>query len=293
MSVAAETELPLLGAHVSTAGGVEKAPARGAERDVSVIQIFTKPIHRWAEPEITADRARAFRDQRARHGIRVAGSHDSYLINLASPDAELRERSIRSFRGELERCRILALDFLVTHPGNATDGDRAAALDRNASAIAVALAEASSSIRVLLECTAGQGSALGASFDELAELLEAIGTRYDGDVGVCLDTAHLFAAGYDLVEDYEGVTAELDRILGLDRVGLFHLNDSRASLGSRVDRHEHVGEGCLGAGPFRRILQDPRFRGVPKVIETPKDDDAVRSDRRNLRRLRRYAARTA
>lgn len=281
----------LLGAHVSAAGGVDQAPARAAEIGANVIQIFTKQPSRWAEPTIDPARARAFRSARRRHGIRVAGSHDSYLINLASPDPQLRERSYRSFCRELERCRDLRLDFLVTHPGNATDGDRAAALERNAEGIRRALGEVDdAATRILVEITAGQGSALGADFDELAALLEQIGGHHETRLGVCLDTAHLFAAGYDLVNDYESVISDLDEVIGLEKVRLIHLNDSKAALGSRVDRHEHIGEGRLGPSPFRRIMSDRRLARVPKLIETPKGDEPVRADRRNLNRLRRWAA---
>jgi deoxyribonuclease-4 len=279
----------LLGAHVSTAGGVENAPARGAEIGADVIQIFTKQVNRWAERDVDRETAAAFRRALTEHSIRVAGSHDSYLINLASPNARLRERSYRSFCRELERCRDLELDFLVTHPGNATDGDRAAGLRRNSEAIRRALDAVGGGARVLIEGTAGQGTALGSSFEELAELLERIGPRFQDRLGVCLDTAHLFAAGYDLAGAYEAVVGELDRLVGLDRVLLFHMNDSKMPLGSRVDRHEQIGKGHLGPAPFRHIMRDDRFRLVPKVIETPKGDDPVRSDRRNLSYLRRCA----
>jgi deoxyribonuclease-4 len=280
----------LLGAHVSTAGGVEHAPARGAEIGADVIQIFTKQVNRWAERDIDGETARAFRRALRRHGIRVAGSHDSYLINLASPDPALHEHSYRSFVRELERCRALELDFLVTHPGNATDGDRAGGVQRNGEAIRRALTEVDAGPPVLVEATAGQGTSLGWRFDELAALLDAVGPRFQDRLGVCLDTAHLLAAGYDLVNEYEAVMAEFDRLVGLERVRLFHLNDSRAPLGSRVDRHEHIGRGHLGAQPFQLILRDERFRDVPKLIETPKGDDHARNDRRNLGRLRRWAA---
>ncbi len=144
--------------------------------------------------------------------------------------------------------------------------------------------------RILVEITAGQGQALGASFAELAALLEKIGGHLESRLGVCLDTAHLFAAGYDLVSAYDAVISDLDAVIGLGKVGLLHLNDSKAALGSRVDRHEHIGEGRLGPAPFRRIMTDPRLARVPKLIETPKGDEAQRADRRNLNRLRRWAA---
>lgn len=280
----------LLGAHVSAAGGIERAPGRGAEIGADVIQVFTKQASRWAEPDVDGETARAFREARQQHGILVAGSHDSYLINLASPDPALHERSYRSFCRELARCHALGLDFLVTHPGNATDGDRAAGLVRNAEAIRRALAEVESDTPVLIEVTAGQGTALGSSFEELAELLERVGEGAGDRLGVCLDTAHLFAAGYDLAGDYGGVLADAERVFGLANVRLFHLNDSKTKLGSRVDRHESIANGCLGPEPFRRIMRDERFRGVPKLIETPKGDDPLRADRRDLGWLKRCLA---
>lgn len=283
---------PLLGAHVSTAGGLELAPGRAAEIGANVIQIFTKQVNRWAERNVDSETANAFRTACSQHGIQIAGSHDSYLINLASPDAALRERSYQSFCRELERCKALEMEFLASHPGHATDGDRDAAIARNAEAIRNALSEVEGDTTVLLEATAGQGTALGMSFEELAAILEGVGPEFRHRLGVCLDTAHLFAAGYDLVSEYEGVINQLDRTLGIESVGLFHMNDSKTPRGSRVDRHETLGAGHLGEAPFRYIMQDPRFAGVPKVIETPKGDDPIRADRRNLRLLRRLSTAT-
>lgn len=277
-----------LGAHISTAGGVERAPARAAEIGAVVLQLFTKQPNRWAEPVVDADRARAWKAASDTHHLATRGSHDSYLINLASPDPELREKSFRSFRSELERCEALALDFLVTHPGNATDGDAASGVARNADLVARALDEVPGRTRILLEITAGSGTSVGGTFEQLAAILEGIPTVHQPRVGICFDTCHAFSAGYDLVHDYDGVWTRFDEVLGLDRLGLFHLNDSKHPFDSRKDRHEHIGQGSLGEGPFRRLMTDERFQAIPKVLETPKGDDMVTLDRENLARLRSY-----
>ncbi len=279
-----------LGAHVSVAGGVERAPGRAAALDSASAQIFTKQPNRWAEPACSPDTAAAFLAERERHGIAVVSSHDSYLINLATPDAVLLERSCASFRAELERCRALRLEYLVTHPGNATDGDMDGGLARNAQAIERALEEAGGDTVVLVETTAGSGRALGATFEELARLREAVRPALRSRVGVCADTCHLWAAGYDLVGDYDGVMARFDDIVGLEWLRLFHLNDSVFGRGSRRDRHANIAQGTLGEGPFRRLVTDDRLLGVPKLLETPKGDDPVGADRENLARLRRFRA---
>jgi deoxyribonuclease-4 len=277
-----------VGAHVSTAGGVAHAPERASALNSRVLQLFTKQPSRWAEPVLTADLAVEFKQQRERHGIRFAGAHDSYLINLASPDETLYQRSYHCFRGELERCTMLGLDFLVTHPGNATNGDAASGVARNAAAIERALIEVPSEVRVLLETTPGSGSSLGASFLQLAELIERVAQPQRARLGVCVDTCHVWVAGYDLVDDYDGVFQQFDDALGFDRLRVFHCNDSVAGRGSHRDRHAHIGEGALGAQVFRRLMQDVRFATMPKLIETPKGTDALRFDRRNIGRLRRY-----
>jgi deoxyribonuclease IV len=276
-----------LGAHISAAGGTDRAPGRAAELDAVVLQLFTKQPNRWAERPIGEAEATAFRAAVGEHGIRVAAAHDSYLINLASPDAELLQRSQASFVAELRRCEALGLDFLVTHPGNATDGDRDRALVANARAITAALDAVPGSTRALLEGTAGTGSALGSTFEELARLLEPIARSHPHRIGVCLDTCHLWAAGHDL-RDLTGVLDHFDATVGLGHLRFLHLNDSRTPLGSRRDRHAGIGEGTIGEGVFRAILNEPALRGVPKVIETPKGDDPVAADRANLDRLRAY-----
>lgn len=276
----------LLGAHVSTAGGVQTAPGRGAEIGAAAIQIFTKQPSRWAEPNIPADRVASYRDTVATQGFAWTNAHDSYLINLASPDRELAERSYACFRGELQRAAELGLSAVVSHPGNATDGDRERGIGQNAALVERALEEVPGDPLVLLETTAGAGTSLGAGFGELAEIIRRIAAPLRGRVGVCFDTCHVFASGYDLRADFDAVMREFDDRIGLERLRLFHLNDSLRPLGSRRDRHAGIGEGELGEEPFRRIMTDPRFAAVPKVLETPKGDDPVAADRRNLGRLR-------
>jgi deoxyribonuclease-4 len=276
------------GAHVSTAGGVDRAPARAEEIDSVCLQLFTKQPNRWAEPEVDERVRSSFQGEREAHCIRVAGSHDSYLINLASPDAKLWARSLDSFEAELTRCVALDLDFLVTHPGNATDGDHASGLARNGEGITRALESVEGKTRVLLELTAGSGTTVGASFENLAELFERIPADHRHRLAICFDTCHAYSAGYDLVGDYEGVWTAFDDVLGLDRLALFHMNDSKHPFGSRKDRHEHLGEGSLGAEPFQRIVRDERFTGVPKILETPKEPDPLGNDRRNLAFLRSF-----
>ena len=200
----------------------------------------------------------------------------------------LWSRSLVSFTCELKRCEALGLDALVSHPGNFMD-DRAEGLARNAAAIGLALGTVPGHTRLLLEMTAGTGTSLGSSFEELATLRSLIPANDQHRVGVCIDTCHVFAAGYDIVNDYEGVWDQFERHLGLGLLGMMHLNDSKMPMGSRRDRHELIGKGCIGEPTFRRLMRDPRFANVPKVIETPKLDDATRTDRRMLNLLRRFA----
>jgi deoxyribonuclease-4 len=277
----------LIGAHVSIAGGTHNAPARAKAIGATAMQIFTKMANRWAERVCADDECHKFREALAQTKVRATMAHDSYLINLASPDPILRRRSIESFVAELQRCEALGLDMLVSHPGNHM-GDLAGGIARNADAISEALDRVPGRVRLALESTAGSGTALGASFEELARLIALVGDTHRARVGVCADTCHLHAAGYDLVKDFDGVWQRFDATVGADRLWALHLNDSKTPLGSRRDRHELIGKGSLGARPFRRIVSDERFAALPKVIETPKLDDATRTDRKMLQRLRRY-----
>jgi deoxyribonuclease-4 len=276
----------VLGAHVSTQGGVQTAPGRGRAIGASAIQLFTKTPNQWRDPVISEEARAAFRDAWASSGIRNIVAHDSYLINLATPDEALRERSIASFIAELTRCRFLGVSAVVSHPGNYMD-DREAGLTRNAVAYTHCL-DAVPEVTILVETTAGTGTALGSTFEELAGLRDRMPARHADRVRFCADTCHLHAAGYDLAGNFDGVWADWDRIIGLDLLGCLHLNDSKTPFASRRDRHELIAEGSLGEAPFRRLMTDPRFTAVPKIIETPKLDDAEATDRRMLERLRGY-----
>ncbi|MBK7908256.1 MAG: deoxyribonuclease IV [Gemmatimonadetes bacterium] len=278
-----------LGAHVSTQGGVALAPQRGDDIGASGIQVFTKVPNQWKEKEVTADEVAAYRAAMSASGQRWATSHDSYLINLASPDPTLRARSLESFIMELRRCNALGLDALVSHPGNFLD-ERASGIARNADAITQALEAAPGPTRLCMELTAGQGTVIGSTFEEMADLLARIPSPLQHRLGVCLDTCHVYAAGYDLRNDYDGVWARFADVIGFARLGVLHLNDSMGALGSRKDRHALLGEGEIGDGAFRRIMTDERLRLVPKMLETPKGDDMVSNDRRMLTKLRGFAA---
>jgi deoxyribonuclease-4 len=279
----------LLGAHVSIAGGTREAPPRAKAIGATAMQIFTKMASRWAERVCADDECTAFRAALADTAIRATVAHDSYLINLASPDPSLRRRSIESFVAELERCEALALGYLVSHPGNFID-DRASGVRRNADAITEALERVPGRTMLCMELTAGCGTAIGATFEELAALIENVSPSVRDRMGVCVDTCHAYSAGYDLVNTFDDIWRRFDDVLGRERLKVMHLNDSKTAFASRRDRHELIGEGSLGAAPFRRIMTDERFVDVPKLIETPKLDDARKTDARMLTRLRRYAA---
>jgi deoxyribonuclease-4 len=277
-----------LGAHVSIRGGVEYAPERGKAIGATAIQVFTKTPSQWREPNLSPESYGTFRRECERLRISSIVAHDSYLINLATPDPALSARSEAAFIAELRRCEAFGIPFLVSHPGNYIDSAEAG-LVRNAAAYTRALRTVPGSVMILLETTAGCGTALGSRFDQLATLQELIGEDVRHRVAFCADTCHLYSAGYDLVRDYDGVWRQWDRVLGLKRLYCLHLNDSKTPFASCRDRHELIAEGTLGAQPFRRIMTDPRLARVIKILETPKGKDEFTADRKMLRRLRAYA----
>jgi deoxyribonuclease-4 len=268
-----ETRL-LLGAHQSIAGGVHKALELGQEAGCDTVQIFVKTPSRWASKPLDEGGIVAFRDAVAATGIWPVFAHSLYLINLATPDDELWHKSVDALVDDLQRCEQLGLPGLVLHPGSHRGSGEDAGIARVAAGA-----------QVWLETTAGQGDHLGHTFSQLRAILYRL---EDPDrVGVCFDTAHAFAAGYDqrTREGYEATWAEFDDVLGLGFLRAIHLNDSRRGLGSRVDRHEQIGQGQLGLEPFRFLVNDPRFRGIPMTLETDKGPDLA-EDRENLAILR-------
>jgi deoxyribonuclease IV len=277
---------PLLGAHVSTAGGVAAAIDRACAIGCAGMQIFVKNNMQWFAKPLEAAEAGGFRDHPLRGSLRFVFGHSGYLINLAASDPALHEMSMRSLREELLRADLLGLPFLVLHPGAHMGRGVETGLEQVVASLDAIHAEIpAAGTRIALETTAGQGSSLGRSFEELAFILR--GCRESERLRVCIDTAHLFAAGYQLDEP-EGVVrtfAQFDEVIGFERLAALHLNDSKTARGSRVDRHEHIGKGKIGLGAFRYIMREPRFRNIPKVLETPKGKDMA-EDVVNLATLR-------
>jgi deoxyribonuclease-4 len=280
----------LLGAHQSIAGGLHRALERGREVGCDTIQIFCKNPNRWASPALDDEAIAAFHAMVNETGIAPVFAHAIYLINLATGDDVLWQKSIDAVVDDLSRCEQLDLPGLVLHPGSHKGSGEEAGLVR----ITAALDEVHRRLpgyraQVWLENTAGQGDQLGHTFAQLRAMVDGVGAPER--LGVCFDTAHAFAAGYDLRTraGYEATWNEFDAVLGLQRLKAIHLNDSKRELDSRVDRHEHIGRGELGLDPFRFLLNDPRFRGIPMTLETPKGRDLA-EDKENLRVLRSLVA---
>lgn len=284
--------MPQFGAHFSTAGGVTKAVELAVSHRAGACQIFTKNANQWAAKPLAPADCDAFRAAVEAAGIRHPTAHDSYLINLASPDDALYAKSVAAFAEEIRRADLLGLSYLVSHPGAHVRTGEEAGLARVVAGYNEALAEVPDSrVTLLVEITAGQGSCLGAKFAHLAYILQNV--THPERYGVCFDTCHAFAAGYDLrgAAGYDNVMSEFDAAVGLRQIKLFHVNDSQKGLGSRVDRHAGLGLGQIGIDCFRALATDPRFAELPMVLETPKEDDEGREmDAVNLGLLRGFLA---
>lgn len=280
--------MPLLGAHLSIAGGYYKAVEAAAKLGMDVVQLFTKNNNQWNAKPISDAEAEQFKQALAKSGVSHPVSHDSYLINLAAPDDVLWKKSIEAFIIELDRADRLGIAGVVAHPGAFTTSSEEAGLARIVTALDEIHARTpNAKARCLLETTAGQGSCLGHRFEHLAAIIA--GVKQPERLGVCVDTCHVFAAGYPLApkKEYMATIKALDDAVGLDRVAAFHLNDSKKELGSRVDRHEHIGRGKLGLEPFSLLLNDKRFRDTPMYLETAKGmEEGEDLDAINLRTLR-------
>ena len=277
---------PLLGAHMSIAGGVGNALLLGAKVQCDAIQIFTRSSRQWACKPFTPEEIAQYQENRKTTGIKKVIAHDSYLLNLGSPDGALRQRSILAFIDEMERCEILGISNLIAHPGSHLGSGE----DQGIKTIGRSLNEVHQAcpgyaVKVTLEITAGQGSNLGYRFEQIVKMFDA--SRESERLRVCFDTEHAFAAGYDIRtrEGYERTFTEFDDTIGIERLAAFHLNDSKREFNSRVDRHEHIGKGHIGLDAFRLLMNDERFWGVPMCLETPKGLDLA-EDRENLALLR-------
>lgn len=285
---------PRFGAHVSVAGGLPRAVDRAIAHGCEAFQIFAKNASQWRGRVLPGEEIREFRSKVRTSGLSPVVSHASYLINLATTSPTLRQMSLDAMGDELDRAESLGLLGVVLHPGCYTIGSEDTGLTLIADGLTELLrARRRGKTMVILEHTAGQGTALGATFEQLAAIIDRM--KGHRRVGVCLDTCHLLASGYDIgsPEGYAATFAAFGRLVGFDRLRVFHLNDSKRPLASRVDRHEHIGEGCLGLEPFRRIVNDRRFAGLPMLLETPKEGsrsptriEVDRYDARNLATLR-------
>ena len=283
---------PLVGAHMSVGGGLEKGVERGVAAGCGTIQLFTRNSNQWDGKPIGEDEARGFRAAAAAAGFAPLVSHSAYLINFGSADPVIRTRSVAALRDELARCDALGIPFVVLHPGTHGGEGEETGVERIARGLDAAFeAAAVAGVEVLLETAAGQGACVGHTFGQLKAIRDRSSHR--GRIAVCLDTCHVHAAGYDVVSDegWKRTMDELDRELGLGLVKVIHANDSKKERGCRVDRHERIGHGAMGEAAFAHLMREPAFLGVPKILETPKDDAGV-WDREGLAVLRRLAGRS-
>ncbi len=277
---------PLLGAHMSIAGGVDNAVLQGKEVGCDTVQLFTKSSRQWVSKLLGKDEIARFHRAKKETGLNTVVAHDSYLYNFAAPDDVLRKKSVAGLIDEMERCEALGVMYLIAHPGaHVGTGEEAGIQTITKSIDEMHKACPGYETKLAIEITAGQGSNLGYRFQQVRQIIDA--SKNSDQLRVCFDTEHAFAAGYDLrtKEGYERTFAEFDETIGLEILVAFHLNDAKKDLGCRVDRHEHIGKGFIGLEAFRLLMNDKRFWGLPMCLETPKSDDC-HEDRENLATLR-------
>lgn len=278
--------IPLLGAHMSIAGGVHTAIERGETIGCTTIQMFVKNNNQWRGKPLTDDDVATYKELRSKSTISPIMVHDTYLINLCAKDKSILKKSREALKDELDRCEMLGVDFLNFHPGSHMGVGEKEGIKLIADSLNI-IHDQTSGYRVksVVEATAGQGTAVGYRFEHLREIIDLVEQKKR--MAVCIDTCHVFAAGYDIASEkgYEKTFEELDAVIGLDWLVAFHVNDSKRELGSRVDRHEHIGKGCIGKKGFAFLMNDPRFVGLPKILETPKGED-MKEDVMNMKVLR-------
>jgi deoxyribonuclease-4 len=276
---------PLLGAHESVAGGLHLAFERIERVGGEALQIFTRNQRQWNPAELGVEEIELFRTAHEKSNGMPIASHASYLVNLATGKKELLEKSVYNLSLELTRCAQLGVPYVVLHPGSHGGDGVDVGLERFTRGLDMAIERGGAAVQVLVETTAGQGTGLGSSFTELAYILE--NSKFPELLGVCVDTCHIFAAGYELrtADGYQATVAAMESSVGIDKIRFFHLNDSKKDLGCRVDRHEHIGKGAIGLSGFKNLLNDSRFAGLPMTLETPKSD-SLAEDRENLQILR-------
>lgn len=275
----------LLGAHMSIEGGLEKAIQRGASIGCSTIQIFTKSNRQWIAKKITKEEAKNFKEANKKYTISPIVAHCSYLLNLGSPREEVQTKSTAALITELERCKLLGIQYLVLHPGARLTSDVNTCIKAIASNIDIALQKNNGETMILLETMAGQGSVVGSTFEEITQIRKLI--KEKKRVGVCFDTCHAFASGYDFTTKatYKKLWDKFDSTIGIKHLKAFHINDSKKELSSKVDRHSEIGEGEINIEGFRLLLNDERFFNIPKILETPKE--SLEDDKRNMEKLKK------
>jgi deoxyribonuclease IV len=281
-----KTKNLLIGAHMSISGGVFNSLLYAEELGCSTIQIFTKSNNQWKAKELTPEDVDKFFENQKKTGISPVVAHNGYLINLASPKEDIYQKSLEAMLVELHRAELLALPYLVIHPGSHLGSGEKEGIKKIADSINWLYQRTIDyQVKICLETTAGQGNSIGFRFEHLAEIIERV--KDQPRLGVCYDTCHTFAAGYDIrtKKAYQETFDEFSKVIGIKHLKVFHVNDSMKDLGSRVDRHQHIGEGRIGVEGFRLLMNDSRWEKIPKILETPKEE-GIEKDRKNLKMLR-------